>query len=46
LSAVSALENAYAGFAEPQPWRPQTKFERKGLVQNREIRELFFRKPC
>lgn len=45
LSATPGLTNAYApGFAEPQPWRPKTKFEEKGLLKNREIRELFFRK--
>ncbi|MDR2194196.1 MAG: tRNA (guanosine(46)-N7)-methyltransferase TrmB [Treponema sp.] len=45
LSATPALINAYpSGFAEPQPWRPRTKFEEKGLLQNREIRELFFKK--
>ncbi|MDR2792189.1 MAG: tRNA (guanosine(46)-N7)-methyltransferase TrmB [Treponema sp.] len=46
LSATPALINAYpSGFAEPQSWRPKTKFEEKGLLQNREIRELFFRRP-
>jgi tRNA (guanine-N7-)-methyltransferase len=44
LSATPALINAYpSGFAEPQSWRPKTKFEEKGLLKNREIRELFFR---
>jgi tRNA (guanine-N7-)-methyltransferase len=45
LSTTSALINAYpSGFAEPQSWRPQTKFEQKGLLKKREIRELFFKK--
>jgi tRNA (guanine-N7-)-methyltransferase len=42
FSKVNGLTNAYAGFAEPQLWRPKTKFEEKGLSQNRQIRELFF----
>jgi tRNA (guanine-N7-)-methyltransferase len=42
ISAVSGLKNKYAAFAEPQRWRPETKFERKGLDKNHEVRELFF----
>jgi tRNA (guanine-N7-)-methyltransferase len=42
LSAVPGLENAYEGFAPPQPWRPRTKFEDKGLLKNHEVRELYF----
>jgi tRNA (guanine-N7-)-methyltransferase len=42
LSAVPELENAYQGFAPPQPWRPRTKFEDKGLLKNHEVRELYF----
>ncbi|MDR0316793.1 MAG: tRNA (guanosine(46)-N7)-methyltransferase TrmB [Treponema sp.] len=42
LNAVMCLRNKYDGFAQPQPWRPQTKFERKGLEQNHQVRELFF----
>ena len=42
LSAVSALRNAYNGFAPPQSWRPVTKFEQKGLSKEHAIRELFF----
>ena len=37
-------ENKYDGFAEPQPWRNQTKFERKGLANDRPITEIFFEK--
>ncbi|MDR0557216.1 MAG: tRNA (guanosine(46)-N7)-methyltransferase TrmB [Treponema sp.] len=45
LSSTPGLTNAYpSGFAEPQTWRPKTKFEEKGLLKNREIWELFFRK--
>ncbi|MDR2028369.1 MAG: tRNA (guanosine(46)-N7)-methyltransferase TrmB [Treponema sp.] len=42
LSATPGLENAYGGFAPPQPWRPRTKFEDKGLLKNHEVRELYF----
>ena len=44
LSATAGLENKYESFAEPQAWRPKTEFERKGLLKNHEIRELFFYK--
>ncbi len=46
LSATGGLRNAYAsregGYAAPQQWRPETKFERKGLDKNHEVRELYF----
>jgi len=42
LSACFVLRNAYGGFAEPQSWRPVTRFEQKGLAQNHTIRELYF----
>ena len=42
LSAAAGLHNAYEGFAPPQPWRPGTKFEQKGLAKNHEIKELYF----
>jgi len=47
LSATSGLVNAYQDYAEPQPWRPKTEFEKKGLKKGHEIRELLFnrRKP-
>ena len=38
------LKNKYDGFAEPQEWRTQTKFERKGLQADRVITELYFEK--
>jgi len=44
LSATPGLRNKYAGFAEHQQWRPQTEFERKGLLKNHEIRELYFQR--
>ena len=42
LSATQGLINKYDGFAEPQKWRPETEFEKKGRQKNHEIRELFF----
>ena len=42
LSATVALKNAYDGFALPQDWRPNTKFEKKGLAKEHNIRELYF----
>ena len=44
LTATETLKNAYEGFAEPQTWRPETKFERKGLNAQRNIFELYFEK--
>jgi tRNA (guanine-N7-)-methyltransferase len=42
LSATAGLSNPYHGFAPPQGWRPQTKFEQKGLAKNHAVRELIF----
>ena len=42
LSATPGLSNKYGAFAERQDWRPQTEFERKGLLKDHEVRELFF----
>ena len=42
LSATPGLVNKYGAFAERQSWRPQTEFERKGLLKKHEVRELFF----
>ncbi|MDC7232221.1 MAG: tRNA (guanosine(46)-N7)-methyltransferase TrmB [Spirochaetales bacterium] len=36
------LLNKYSGFAEPQQWRPFTKFERKGKEKSHEIFELVY----
>lgn len=44
LTLTEHLKNKYEGFAEPQPWRMQTKFERKGLSADRSITEIFFEK--
>jgi tRNA (guanine-N7-)-methyltransferase len=42
LSATPGLTNPFGGYASPQNWRPQTKFERKGLDKKHEVRELYF----
>ena len=42
LSETPGLVNKYAAFAEKQSWRPETEFEKKGMLENHEIRELFF----
>jgi tRNA (guanine-N7-)-methyltransferase len=44
LSCTPGLVNRYNAFAIPQPWRPETEFERKGRDKNHEIRELYFEK--
>jgi tRNA (guanine-N7-)-methyltransferase len=38
------LQNVYDGYATPQDWRPQTKFERKGLTVDHSIHEIYFTK--
>lgn len=38
------LRNEYAGYAPPRPWRPKTKFERKGIANHHSIREVYFTK--
>jgi len=42
LEATNCLVNTCGGFAEPQAWRPRTKFEQKGLAKNHQVRELYF----
>jgi len=42
LTATAGLKNAYDGFAQPQTWRPGTRFEAKGLAKEHIIRELYF----
>ena len=42
LSSTRGLLNKYSAYAEDISWRPQTEFERKGLLKNHEVRELFF----
>jgi len=42
LDSCPSLKNAFDGFADPQSWRPVTKFEQKGLAKDHKIKELFF----
>lgn len=42
LQKVRSIYSPYVSFAPAQEWRPQTKFERKGVQANRDIKELFF----
>ena len=42
LEQTPSLKNKYQGFAPHQEWRPETRFEEKGLDKNHVIRELFF----
>jgi len=42
LSATPGLVNKYSGFAERQDWRPQTEFEKKGILKKHDVKELFF----
>lgn len=44
LTATRGMESMYEGFAPRQQWRPETRFEEKGLQASREIFELMFRK--
>ena len=44
LTATEGFVNAYEGFAEKKAWRPETKFEMRGIRAAREIRELYFLK--
>lgn len=44
LSLTPGLKNKYEGYAPHQEWRPETKFENKGLQADRKICELFFEK--
>ena len=39
-----ALINPYQGFAPHIEWRPETKFEAKGLAKDHEVRELWVEK--
>jgi len=42
LSATPALANTAAGFAARPEWRPETKFERRGLKLGHAVRDLVF----
>lgn len=44
LSAEPGLVNTASGYAPRPPWRPETKFERRGLKLGHEVRDLLFRR--
>ncbi|MCL2412393.1 MAG: tRNA (guanosine(46)-N7)-methyltransferase TrmB [Treponema sp.] len=44
LTETVSLRNVYTNFAEPQSWRPKTRFEEKGLAQGHNICELMFKR--
>lgn len=44
LENTDGIRNRFKAFAEGIDWRPETKFERKGLDADREIKELYFEK--
>lgn len=44
LTNTKKLKNKYEGYAPHQEWRPETKFEHKGINAERNICELFFEK--
>ena len=44
LSAEPLLKNTSTDYAPPPSWRPETKFERRGLKLGHEVRDLLFRK--
>lgn len=50
LRGEKRLSSPFVGFAEKPndivPWRPQTKFERKGIAAGRTIFESYFVKTC
>ena len=43
LAAEPLLANSADGFAPPPPWRPQTKFERRGRKLGHDVFDLVFR---
>ncbi len=42
LCATPGLKNRYEGYAPHQEWRPETRFEQKGIDANRVINEMMF----
>ncbi|MEI6877364.1 MAG: tRNA (guanosine(46)-N7)-methyltransferase TrmB, partial [Spirochaetota bacterium] len=42
LTATKGLRNRYDGFASPQEWRPETKFESRAKLAGRSCLELLF----
>jgi tRNA (guanine-N7-)-methyltransferase len=44
LAAERLLENTAAGFAERPAWRPQTRFETRGVARGHAVFDLIFRR--
>ena len=44
LTLTPGLRNRFGGFAPHQEWRPETRFEQKGVDANRVISEIMFEK--
>lgn len=44
LQSVKSLHNEYGTYAPSQTWRPETKFEQKGLDKHHEIFEILVKK--
>ncbi|MBI1395673.1 MAG: tRNA (guanosine(46)-N7)-methyltransferase TrmB [Betaproteobacteria bacterium] len=44
LEAEPRLENTTGGFAQKPAWRPETKFEQRGIRLGHEVRDLVFRR--
>ena len=44
LSSIPEIKNKYKDWADKPIWRPETRFERKGLNKSYQIREVFFEK--
>jgi len=44
LNQTENLKNKFDGFAPHQQWRPETRFEQKGVDANRVISEIMFEK--
>lgn len=44
LKSTEGLCNSFESFASPQNWRPQTRFEQKGIAKEHKINELYFKK--
>lgn len=42
LGGIPCLENPYDSYAERKPWRPVTKFEKKGDAEGRSSFDIFF----
>jgi tRNA (guanine-N7-)-methyltransferase len=45
LCAEALLANTAEGFAQPPAWRPETKFERRGVKLGHAVFDLLFQRP-